>query len=96
MGIFSILKDVYDDDICYDDIGFNTILFYKWVKSHIEEIRKEVKEERIFINFEDIVERWTSYYHKTKDTPFGPQCEAAKEENNQGEGYINLNCKGIL
>ncbi|MFB2121668.1 hypothetical protein [Parapedobacter sp. 2B3] len=86
MGIFSILKDVYDDDICYDDIGFNTILFYKWVKSHIEEIRKEIKEERIFINFEDIVERWTSYYHKTKDTHLVHNAKLRRKKTIRGKG----------
>lgn len=48
----AILKDVYDEDICYDDNGFNLIQFYRWVKSYIQKIRSDQNEERMFINFE--------------------------------------------
>lgn len=63
IGIF---KEVFDEDICYDDNGFNLIYFYDWVIPYVKEIQIKHKEERVFVNFEEIAERWKRYYSHTK------------------------------
>jgi hypothetical protein len=61
-----ILKDVFDEDICYDDKGFNLIAFYKWTILYIQNIRRELKDERIYVNFEAISLRWIEIYERRK------------------------------
>lgn len=63
-----ILKNVYDEDICYDDNGFNLIYFYKWVSSFIQELRNQYQEDRLFVNFEEIAERWKHHHSAKKIT----------------------------
>lgn len=52
-----ILKKAYDEDICYDDNGFNLIHFYGWTKTYINEL-KDKHDPRIFINFQYVAENW--------------------------------------
>ncbi len=61
-----ILKEVFDEDICYDDKGFNMISFYKWTIPYIQNIRREVNDERIYVNFEAISSKWIQRYNKNK------------------------------
>lgn len=60
IGIF---KNVYDEDICYDDNGFNMVHFYHWVDSFINELKNKY-DDRIFINFQHLAERWETRLEK--------------------------------
>src|SRR5260221_12133474 len=62
----AILKDAFDEDICYDDHGFNLIHFYNWSIPFINELHVQHKEERLFINFVHIAEKWQAVYLKRK------------------------------
>lgn len=52
-----IIKEVYDEDICYDDNGYHMVHFYAWTKGFISEM-KEKHGPRIFINFQYLAENW--------------------------------------
>lgn len=52
-----VLKEAYDEDICYDDSGFNLLQFYGWTKGFINEL-KDKHDPRIFINFQHLAEHW--------------------------------------
>ncbi len=60
-----ILKEVLDEDICYDDQGFILINFYKWTRSFIDKLKIEHEERRLFVNFEHIATRWTKEHLNT-------------------------------
>lgn len=62
-----VLKDTYDEDICYDDHGFNFIQFYNWTKPFLDELRSKHNEQRLYVNFEHIAEKWQTQYLKDKD-----------------------------
>lgn len=53
-----ILKETFDEDICYDDRGFLLTNFYRWARGYVEDLRIQHKEPRLFSNTEEIVVRW--------------------------------------
>ncbi|MEZ0131135.1 DUF4760 domain-containing protein [Flavobacterium sp. LBUM151] len=60
-----ILKEVYDQDICFDDSAFNMIHFYDWTKTYLEMLQKNY-DERSLVNFSHLAEKWHTRYEKQK------------------------------
>lgn len=54
----AILKESFDEDICYDDQGFVMTNFYQKTESFIIELRTQYQEPRLYINFEYMSLRW--------------------------------------
>jgi uncharacterized protein DUF4760 len=61
-----IHKEVFDDDICYDDTGFILIQFYHFTKSYVTDLQHAV-EGRAYVNFMDMANRWELTYTKEKE-----------------------------
>ena len=61
-----IYTQVLDNNICYDDTGFNLIRFMQWVRPFIVALQEEHQEERLFANLEDLFEHWNAFYEKVK------------------------------
>lgn len=60
-----ILKETYDEDICYDDLGFEMIHFYDWTKSYLRSFQERYNP-RSFVNFSHQAEEWRKRYEKQK------------------------------
>lgn len=60
-----ILKEVYDQDICFDDSAFNMIHFYDWTKTYLEMLQKNY-DERSLVNFSHLAKKWHTRYEKQK------------------------------
>ena len=58
-----ILKETYDKDICYDDLGFETFHFYNWTKTYLDSFQKRYNP-RSFVNFCHLAEDWSKRYEK--------------------------------
>jgi hypothetical protein len=54
----AILKESFDEDICYDDNGFVMTNFYQKTESFINELRTQYQEPSLFINFKYMSLRW--------------------------------------
>jgi len=63
----AILKDTFDEDICYDDTGYILLKFYDWSESFIDTLQSKYKEERLFINFQNIADSWRKRHQMTKN-----------------------------
>ena len=55
-----ILKEGYDEDICYDDRGFMLTNFYRWVEDYVLELRTKHNEPRLFANVEFLAVIWSN------------------------------------
>ncbi|HEX8396394.1 MAG TPA: DUF4760 domain-containing protein [Pyrinomonadaceae bacterium] len=54
-----VLKEGFDEDICYDDRGFILTNFYGWTNSYIADLRSKHNEPRLFANVEYLALKWT-------------------------------------
>ncbi len=64
-----VLKEGFDEDICYDDRGFLLTNFYGWTNSYIDELRAKHKEPRLFSNVKYLALRWTDRIRDEKLVP---------------------------
>lgn len=62
----AILKETYDEDICYDDHGFIMTNFFQKTQSFIETLRTTYDEPRLYINFEHMSIRWFKRRERSK------------------------------
>ncbi len=60
----SLKNNVFDDNICYDYLGFMYKEFYRWSKPYIIEEQNKGKSNRILCNFTERAEKWTERYEK--------------------------------
>jgi hypothetical protein len=58
-----ILKEVYDQDICFDDSAFNMIHFYDWTRTYLKTLQQNY-DKRSFVNFSHLAEKWRKRYEK--------------------------------
>lgn len=58
-----VLKNAYDEDICFDDNAFSLIHFYDWTKSYVDEF-KDKYDKRSFVNLRHLAEKWRKRYEK--------------------------------
>ncbi len=58
-----IYKEVFDEQICYDDDGFNLISFFKWTESYVDYKQRNV-DRRAYVNFQQIAIKWTKMHEK--------------------------------
>lgn len=56
-----ILKDTFDEDICYDDKGLLMIHFIDWTRTYIRRLETDV-EDRAYANSVKIADSWTRRY----------------------------------
>lgn len=60
-----ILKEVYDQDICFDDSAFNIIHFFDWTKTYLKTLQQNY-DRRSFVNFSHLAEKWRDRYEKQR------------------------------
>lgn len=60
-----ILKEVYDQDICFDDSAFNMIHFYDWTKTYLQMLQENY-DRRSLVNFSHLAEKWRARYEKQR------------------------------
>lgn len=58
-----ILKEVYDQDICFDDSDFTMIHFYDWTKTYLQTLQENYNR-RSFINFSHLAEKWRKRFEE--------------------------------
>lgn len=76
-----ILKEVYDQDICFDDSAFNMIHFYDWTKNYLEMLQEHY-DKRSLVNFSHLAEKWRARYEKQ-------QKDIQKKNNAKDETVAN-------
>lgn len=78
-----ILKEVYDQDICFDDSAFSMIHFFDWTKTYLKTLQHDY-DKRSFINFNHLAEKWRKRYEKQRKDI---------EKKNSAEGQTVANKK---
>lgn len=63
-----VLKEGFDEDICYDDRGFMFTNFYSWSSTYIDELRSKHNEPRLFSNAKFLALRWTERIQREKSS----------------------------
>ncbi len=61
-----ILKEVYDEDICFDDSAFEVIHFYDWTKTYLKSFQERYNKRR-FVNFSHLADVWRERYEKQEE-----------------------------
>lgn len=56
-----ILKETYDQDICFDDSAFEIIHFYDWTKTCLRSFQERYNKRR-FVNYSHLAEVWRKRY----------------------------------
>jgi hypothetical protein len=62
----NIKKDIVDDDICYEYLGWIMTEYYRWSKTFIIKKRKKTGQPRILCYFEDCAQKWTKRIKEEK------------------------------
>ena len=61
-----VLKEGFDEDICYDDRGFMFSNFYGWTSGYIDELRSKHNEPRLYSNAKFLALKWTARMQREK------------------------------